>query len=715
MASGISDFWETLKSKVPSEAPKFDKNSVKNFLKFFFRTDLLFAGGIALIMLILILPMPTWLLDVSLAFSLTFSVLILMTVIFIEKPIDFSVFPTILLVSTLLRLSLNLASTRLILSQGHEGMAAAGEMIKAFGMFIMGGNFVIGIIVFAILVIVNFVVITKGSGRIAEVSARFNLDSMPGKQMAIDADLSAGLINEEQAKNRRKELETETNFYGSMDGAAKFVRGDAIAGLLITFINIIAGIIIGVVQKGLTFRHASETYTVLTVGDGLVSQIPSLIVSTAAGMLVSKSSASGSTDKIVLTQLGAYPSSMGMTAFLMVCFSVLPGIPRLPFLLLAGIIGYVAFMIVKSDSSLAQQNSEASAVDDERTEDEEMNESLKMENIKIELGMGLLALMQPDLKNNLTNKIKVLRKEVAGSMGFIIPQIRIKDNFSNGSNEFVIKIKDSEVTRGNVYADKYMIVTRGEDIGIEGIKDKDPYFNLDVLWVDDANRDEAEENGYHLIDPSSVVITSLNQVVNTYIHEIFSYSDAVTLLETLDENHQKLLKEISPSQISLTTIQRVLQELLSEGISIKDLDAIVEGIAEVSPFIKTIYGITESVRVKLKRQITGSITANDGLVHLIALTPDTEQTLANSLIEDGEGFHIGYSPNALRNLIKNIATKYQNAYDNFGNAAVVVLDRLRKPLKDILDRSMPEIKIISQKEIYQKAKLEICDQVNLEE
>ena len=291
MANEISNFLNTLKEKIPSTPPKVDKNTVVNFLKFFFRTDLLFATGISLIMLILILPMPTWLLDVALAFSLTFSVLIFMTVIFIEKPIDFSVFPTILLVSTLLRLSLNLASTRLILSHGHEGMSAAGEMIKAFGMFIMGGNFVIGIIVFAILVIVNFVVITKGSGRIAEVSARFNLDSMPGKQMAIDADLSAGLINEEQAKTRRKELEIETNFYGSMDGAAKFVRGDAIAGLLITFINIIAGIIIGVVQKGLTFSHASETYTLLTVGDGLVSQIPSLIVSTAAGMLVSKSSA----------------------------------------------------------------------------------------------------------------------------------------------------------------------------------------------------------------------------------------------------------------------------------------------------------------------------------------------------------------------------------------------------------------------------------------
>lgn len=714
MATGISDFLNILKGKIPSAPPKVDKNAVVTFLKFFFRTDLLFATGISLIILILILPMPTWLLDVSLAFSLTFSVLIFMTVIFIEKPIDFSVFPTILLVSTLLRLSLNLASTRLILSHGHEGMSAAGEMIKAFGMFIMGGNFVIGIIVFAILVIVNFVVITKGSGRIAEVSARFNLDSMPGKQMAIDADLSAGLINEEQAKNRRKELEIETNFYGSMDGAAKFVRGDAIAGLLITFINIIAGIIIGVVQKGLTFRHASETYTLLTVGDGLVSQIPSLIVSTAAGMLVSKSSAVGSTDKIMLTQLGAYPSSMGMTAFLMVCFSVLPGIPRIPFLILAGIIGYVAFSIVKNDAK-AESEAKAEGEEKEKTEEDEMAENLKMENIKIELGMGLLSLMQPDEKHNLTNKIKILRKEVANSMGFIIPQIRIKDNLQNSSNEFVIKIKESEATRGNVYTGKLMIVTNGEDIGIEGIKDKDPYFNLDVLWIDENKKDEAEESGYHVIDPASVVITSLNQVVQNYIHEIFSYSDTVTLLNTLDENHQKLLKEITPAQISITTIQRVLQELLSENISIKDLETILESIAESAPFVKTVSGITENVRAKLKRQITSMVMSEDGVVHIVALTPDTEQQLASSLIDDGENLQIGYAPNALKKLIRNLANAYQDAYDRFGNAALVVSDKLRKPIRNLVERSMPEMRVISQREIYQKVKLDIAQQIALED
>lgn len=686
--------------------------TLKQIPKTFIRKDLLFAAGIAVIILILILPMPTWLLDISLTISITFSVLILMTVIFIERPIDFSVFPTILLVSTMLRLSLNLASTRLILAHGHEGLSAAGQLIKAFGMLIMGGNFVIGIIVFAILIIVNFVVITKGSGRIAEVSARFTLDSMPGKQMAIDADLSAGLIDEATAKQRRRELEIETNFFGAMDGAAKFVRGDAIAGLLITFINIIAGMIIGIVQQGISFQEASTTYTLLTVGDGLVSQVPSLIVSTASGMLVSKAGSDVSTDKALFTQLGSYPSAIGMSAFLMLCFTLLPEIPKLPFLLISAILGYLAFVITKCEEKAVEQAKQQEQ-EAPKSDEEEIADNLKMENIKIELGIGLLSLMKEDAPINIISKIKILRKEMALDMGFIIPQVRIKDNFQNDNNQFSIKIKDLLVIKGNVYPDKYMIVNGAHDVDIDGINDKDPYFNIDVVWIDETKKDDAEESGYNLIDPASVIITSLSQVLQTHIHEIFSYSDTTVLLDQMDDAHQKLLKDIVPSQISVTLIQRVLQDLLSEGVSIKDLGTIVEGIAEVSAYVKSPAQIIEHVRTKLKRQITSSVIADDGVMHIIAIDPVVEQNFINSLTGDNDNKQIGVPPTELQQFIFNLSNAYGKSLNDNGNAAIVVSDVLRRPIRNLTERAIPEAKILSQNEIYPRTKLTIDTQVNI--
>lgn len=688
--------------------------TLKQIPKTFIRKDLLFAAGIAIIILILILPMPTWLLDISLTISITFSVLILMTVIFIERPIDFSVFPTILLVSTMLRLSLNLASTRLILAHGHEGLSAAGQLIKAFGMLIMGGNFVIGIIVFAILIIVNFVVITKGSGRIAEVSARFTLDSMPGKQMAIDADLSAGLIDEATAKQRRRELEIETNFFGAMDGAAKFVRGDAIAGLLITFINIIAGMIIGIVQQGISFQEASTTYTLLTVGDGLVSQVPSLIVSTASGMLVSKAGSDVSTDKALFSQLGSYPSAIGMSAFLMLCFTLLPEIPKLPFLLISAILGYLAFVITKCEEKAIEQ-AQKQEQEIQKSDEEEIADNLKMENIKIELGIGLLSLMKEDSPINIISKIKILRKEMALNMGFIIPQVRIKDNFQNDNNQFSIKIKDLLVIKGNVYPNKYMIVNGSHDVDIEGINDKDPYFNIDVVWVDETKKDDAEESGYHLIDPASVIITSLSQVLQTHIHEIFSYSDTTVLLDQMDDAHQKLLKDIVPSQISVTLIQRVLQDLLSEGVAIKDLGTIIEGIAEISAYVKSPNQIIEHVRTKLKRQITSSVIADDGAMHIIAIDPVVEQNFINSLIGDNDNKQIGVPPTELQQFIFNLSNAYSKSLNEQGNAAIVVSDVLRRPIRTLTERAIPEAKVLSQNEISPRTKLVIDAQINIAE
>ena len=444
------------------------------------RGDVALALGVVFILVALILPMPKWLLDICLAISITFSVLVLMTCLFISRPLDFSAFPTVLLIATMLRLSLNLASTRLILANGHEGTAAAGHVIEAFGGFVMSGNFVIGIIVFAILVIVNFVVITKGSGRIAEVAARFSLDAMPGKQMAIDADLSAGLIDETSARARRKDLEDESTFFGAMDGAAKFVRGDAIAGLLITFINIIGGIIIGVGQMGLSFSQASQSYTMLTVGDGLVSQIPALIVSTAAGMLVSKAGAIGTTDKAIFGQLGGYPRAMALSSFLMFALALLPGIPMLPFLSLSALTGFGAWQIFKrqakaeEDIELKEQEARQAA-----PAEEPISTALALDQLRLELGYGLLPLINDNEQYMLTDQIKALRRQLANEMGFVMPSVRIQDNMQLPANTYCIRVKESEAGRGDLRPNQLLVMDpRGEPITLPGEETREPTFGL---------------------------------------------------------------------------------------------------------------------------------------------------------------------------------------------------------------------------------------------
>ncbi|MCW8835763.1 MAG: flagellar biosynthesis protein FlhA, partial [Rhodospirillales bacterium] len=461
------------------------------------RGDLAYALGVIAILAVLILPMPRWLLDVSLAFSITFSVLILMTALFVERPLQFTSFPTVLLLATMVRLALNLASTRLILAHGHEGPDAAGRVIEAFGGFVMGGNFVIGIIVFAILVIVNFVVITKGSGRIAEVSARFTLDAMPGKQMAIDADLSSGLINEDEAKTRRKELEDESSFFGSMDGASKFVRGDAIAGLLITFINVVGGIIIGVLQNDMALAAAGDTYTRLTVGDGLVTQIPALIVSTAAGMLVTKAGVTGATEDALASQLTRQPKALGLTAFLLGALALVPGTPMVPFVMLAAATSFGAWYVSRNmnrrkeeERVKAEAMAEASATP---LSEEPVSAALKIDTIRLELGYGLLSLVNSPVRGQrVTDQIKALRRQVAGDMGFVIPSVRIQDNVQLSANEYIIRIKEIDAGHGELRPSMLLVMDpRGEEITLTGEKTTEPTFGLPAVWIEEPTREEA--------------------------------------------------------------------------------------------------------------------------------------------------------------------------------------------------------------------------------
>src|SRR5436853_3581680 len=590
------------------------------------RGDLALAFGVLTILVVLILPLPSVILDLFLAISITLSILILMTSLFIQAPLEFSSFPTILLISTMLRLSLNLASTRLILSRGHEGTAAAGHVIEAFGNFVMGGNFVIGIIVFAILVIVNFVVSTKGSGRIAEVAARFHLDAMPGKQMAIDADLSAGLIDEKSAKERRKALEDESGFFGAMDGASKFVRGDAVAGLLVVFINIIGGIIIGVAQQSLSFGEAARTYTLLTVGDGLVTQVPALIVSTAAGLLVSKAGVSGAADKALMKQLSGYPQALGMSSAVMLVLALLPGIPMLPFLALGGGAAALAWSARKHNraktaaealAALAPETAAGTAA-----ADEPIATALKIDDLKIELGYALLPLVNgPDGSDRLTEQIKALRRSLAIEMGFVMPAVRILDNVQLEANTYVIKIKEVDAGTGKIWPNQFMVMDpAGNQVGMPGIHTVEPTFGLPATWVDAAQKEEAAMKGYTVVDAATVLSTHLTELLKSNTAELLSYAEVQKLIRELPKEQGELVKDLVPALITISGIQRVLQILLNERVSVRDLATILEGIADALAFSRNPATMVEHVRARLARQICAQNTSPNDYLPLIALS-----------------------------------------------------------------------------------------------
>jgi flagellar biosynthesis protein FlhA len=672
------------------------------------RGDLLLAAGVLTILVVLILPLPPVVLDLLLAVSITMSVLILMTALFIHAPLEFSAFPTVLLIATMLRLALNLASTRLILSHGHEGPAAAGHVIEAFGNFVMGGNFVIGIIVFAILVIVNFVVITKGSGRIAEVAARFHLDAMPGKQMAIDADLSAGLIDENQARKRRKELEDESSFFGAMDGASKFVRGDAIAGLLIVFINVIAGIIIGVAQQNMGFLDAAKAYTLLTVGDGLVTQIPALIVSTAAGLLVSKSGVSGAADKAMMKQLSGYPKALGMSGGVMLIMALLPGIPMLPFLLLGGGASALAWHLDKHHKKLAaaERTHEAASATAAPAE-EPISTALKVDDLKIELGYALLPLVNAQNGGDrLTEQIKALRRALAIEMGFVMPAVRILDNVQSDSNTYVIKIKEVEAGSGKLWPSQFMIMDpAGGQVNLPGIHTTEPTFGLPATWVDAAHKEEAAVKGYTVVDAATVLSTHLTELLKGNVSELLSYAEVAKLVKELPKEQAELLKDITPAQISMSGIQRVLQMLLGERISIRDLSTILEGVADAVAFTRNPTQISEHVRTRLARQICAQHTTPSGYLPLIALSAKWEQAFADSIVGQGDDRTLAMQPSRLSEFITLIRERFEDAARE-GEAPVLVTSASIRPfVRGIVERFRSQTPVLSQAEIHPRVRL----------
>ena len=683
------------------------------------RGDVVLALGIIAILVFMLIPIPTWLLDMGLSISILFSVFILMLVLSIQKPLEFSTFPTVLLITTSLRLGLNVASTRLILGQGHNGQDAAGHVIQAFGGLIIQGSYVVGGIVFAILVIVNFVVITKGSGRIAEVAARFTLDAMPGKQMAIDSDLSSGLLTEEEAKAKRKELEQESNFFGAMDGAAKFVRGDAIAGLLIVFINIIGGIVIGTAQQGMSMGEAAQTYTILTIGDGLVSQIPALIISIGAGLLVSKAGVEGAADKALLFQFTKHPKAMAMSAILIMVLGLVPGVPLTPFAFLALVFGGMAYLSWRKNEE-AEELLKLEAAGPRSADgspappaEEPISKALAMDTIRLELGYGLLPLVQGEGNNKVTDQVKGLRRQLAEDMGYVLPAVRIQDNLQLPANTYIVRIKEIEAGRGEVRPGMLMCMDpTGAAITLPGESTTEPTFGLPAMWIDEQHREEAHFKGYTVVDAPTVITTHITEIVKDNMSDLLSYAETQKLLDELAPEYQKLVGDVIPGQISVGGLQRILQNLVSERVSVRDLPTILEGIAEASVYTKNISFITEHVRSRLARQICDQNTNVNGFVPLITLSPEWEQSFAEALIGgDGEEKQLAMAPTQLQEFITNVRDVYEEFSKEGESPVLLTSPNVRPYVRSVIERFRPQTMVMSQNEIHPKAKIKTLGQV----
>ncbi len=687
-----------------AEAYRFDTApSARHVWGWIARGEVMLAIGVVGIVVLMILPIPAFMLDVLLSVSIAMSVLILMTSLLIKRPLDFTAFPTVLLVATLFRLALNIATTRLILSHGHEGAHGAGHVIETFGKLMMGGNFVIGVIVFIILVVVNFVVITKGSGRIAEVAARFTLDSMPGKQMAIDADLSAGLIDTDQAKLRRKELEQESTFFGAMDGASKFVRGDAVAGLVILAVNVIGGILIGVVQHKVPLGEAFSTYTIMSIGDGLVSQIPALIISIAAGFLVSKAGVDGAADKALVTQLATNPISLGMVSAATGVLAIVPGMPIIPFALLSIGAGVLAWRRSKAASEpVVVEMTDAPA----EAEDEPIAQTLAIDEIKIELGYGLLPLINDLEGRRLTDQIKALRRTLATDFGFVMPSVRILDNMRLPSMGYCLRIKEMEAGSGEVRIGQLMAMDpRGGQVELPGEHMKEPAFGLPATWIDDGLREEATFRGYTIVDPATVLTTHLTEILKENMPDLLTYAEVQKLIKDLPGEQKKLAEDLVPSVVTATTVQRVLQALLRERVSIRDLGAILEGIGEAAPHTGSITLLVEQVRARLGRQLCYAYRGDDGALPIVTLSAEWENAFADALVGQGEEKQLALAPSRLQDFIRGIRETFERAALAGDTPVLLTSPTVRPYVRSIIERFRGQTPVMSQNEIHPRARL----------
>jgi flagellar biosynthesis protein FlhA len=680
----------------------------------FDRTEVAMAVAVVSVLMVMVIPLPSLLLDILLSCSFTISLLVMLTSLYITHPLEFSTFPSVLLLTTLFRLSLNIASTRLILLHGNEGTEAAGVVIKSFGQFVVGGNFVVGFIIFAILVIINFVVITKGSGRIAEVAARFTLDAMPGKQMSIDADLNAGIIDEQEARRRRSQISREADFYGAMDGASKFVRGEAVAGILIILVNIGGGFIIGVVQQNMAFLAAAETYTILTIGDALVAQIPALIISTAAGIIVSRAASEMSMGKELSRQFKLQPQAIGVSAGILFTLGLIPGLPHLPFILLSLVVGGVAYLSFQESQKIAQGKAEELQKAIPPPSGEVAESLLHLDRLELEVGYGLIPLVDEEQNGDLLTRIRSIRRQFASDLGMIIPPLRIRDNLQLHPGEYRILIKGNEVTQAEMMMGYFMALNPGEvKKTIDGIPAKEPVFGLPALWVPEKKKEEAQFSGYTVVDISTIMATHLTEVLKAHADELLGRQDVQKLLDRLAQSSPKAVEELTPNNLSLGVIQRVLQNLLRERVSIRDLLTIVETLADYATLSKDPDILTEYVRQKLARSIAKQYETSGGTLPVIALEQRMEDLLREKIVRGEQGSYLSLEPAVAQKVLMSINQTLDRVSHLNSQPVILCSPGIRRHLRKLLDRFLPQVAVLSHNEITPQTKIQSLGMVSL--
>jgi len=683
-------------TQIAGQFPDITKNS-----------DLSIAVAVVAILVFMVIPLPPMLLDLLISFNITFALIILLASMYTLRPLELSAFPSILLLITLFRLSLNVASTRIILLHGNEGAMAAGKVIQAFGNFVVGGNYLVGIIVFIILVVINFMVITKGAGRIAEVAARFTLDAMPGKQMSIDADLNAGLINEHEARARREEISREAEYYGAMDGANKFVRGDAIAGIIITLANIIGGLAIGVFQNQMSFASAAQNYTLLTIGDGLVTQIPALIISTSAGIIVSRAGAESNLGAEITSQILYQPRAIGITAIVLFGFGIIPGLPLIPFWTLGSLAGGLTWLIYRANQQSLLAEEEARLEQEKPVAVEDIDSLPLLDTLAIEVGYGLIPLVDAEQDGELLERIKSIRRQVAYEIGIIVPPVHIQDNMQLKPGEYSILLKGNQIARGELMTNYYLAMNPGTATEeIDGIPTHEPTYGLPALWIKENAKEGALSRGYTVVDLAAVMTTHLSEIVKRHGPEFLGRQEVQQLLDNLKESHPKVLEELIPNYLSLGGVVKVLQNLLREQVPIRDLLQILETLADWAPMTKDLDLLTEYVRQALARTITKIHQNRDGIMPVITLDHSVESAIAAAIQQTDHGIHFALDPNLAQNIATNLVQVLEKSSGLNLQPVIVCSAQIRCHFKKLIDQFIPNISVLSYDEILSNVEIQ---------
>jgi len=678
------------------------------------QSNIMASLGLIGILMLMIVPLPAMILDLCLSLNITIAILILIISLYTEKAVEFSIFPSILLTTTLFRLSLNVASTRLILLHGNEGMDAAGAVIESFGQFVVGGSYVVGLVIFVILVIINFIVITKGAGRIAEVAARFTLDAMPGKQMAIDADLNAGLIDENTARKRREEISNEANFHGAMDGASKFVRGDAIAGIIITMINIGAGFIIGVLQKGMPMGEAAKIYTILTVGDGLVGQVPALIISTAAGMLVTRSAGREDFGAELKNQFTRYAKALWVVAAIVLGFALIPGMPFLPFLVISCALAYTAYRLDKTEAAKQLEEAVVERPQPAVKPDQDYEKMLNVDLIELEVGYGLIPFVDATQDGELLTRIQSIRKQFALTSGFIVPPVHIKDNLQLNPNQYTLSLKGVNIATAEMMPGYFMAMDPGlVTETIKGLPTREPAFDLPAIWITDDKRERAQIAGYTVVDCITVMATHISEVIKKHAHELLGRQETQTLIDNLGKTYPKLVEELVPHVLNLGNIMRVLQNLLREGISIRDLRSILETMADYAHVTQDTDILTEYVRHALSRSISAAHTQNDGTMPVITMDRKVEDSIQTAIQHRERGSYLALDPKTAQKILDSLNTLL-TAFTGGQQPVLLVLPQIRPHVRRLTERYFPNLAVLSHNEITSQIRIQSIGTVTID-